>query len=212
MPMKDAIQEQLIAARRAQILDAAAKVFAQKGFHATTIKDIAKAAGIAEGTIYNYFENKTALLLGIFEAMRESLMPDADFPAMTADEMDVRTFVRAYLGHPLRAMQADHFELFRVVMSEILVNADLRDQFYQHILLPTLAMAEAPLQYLVDQHAQPTTKPVNVPLVLRAISGMVFGLILEAVMGDPVLEAHWEALPDVLTDLIIEGLGLETKA
>ena len=46
-------------------------MFAQKGFHPTTTKDIAKEAGIAEGTIYNYFESKTALLIGIFDLMRE---------------------------------------------------------------------------------------------------------------------------------------------
>ena len=38
--MKDSIQEQLIAARRNQILDAATKVFAEKGFHPTTIKGV----------------------------------------------------------------------------------------------------------------------------------------------------------------------------
>ncbi len=62
----DPIQAQLIAARRNQILDAAAKVFAEKGFHPTTIKDIAAEAGIAHGTIYNYFENKTALRCSAF--------------------------------------------------------------------------------------------------------------------------------------------------
>src|SRR5579884_1574030 len=45
----DPIQAQLIAARRKQILEAAVKVFAEKGFHQTTIKEIAIEAGIAQG-------------------------------------------------------------------------------------------------------------------------------------------------------------------
>ena len=45
----DPIQELLITTRRNQILDAATKVFAEKGFHPTTIKDIAREAGIADG-------------------------------------------------------------------------------------------------------------------------------------------------------------------
>ncbi len=45
----DPIQQQLIAARRKQILDAAVRVFADKGFHRATIRDIAQAAGIADG-------------------------------------------------------------------------------------------------------------------------------------------------------------------
>ncbi|MFL7790868.1 MAG: helix-turn-helix domain-containing protein, partial [Anaerolineae bacterium] len=52
---QDPIRQQLIEARRNQILDAAAAVFAEKGFHRTTTKEIASRAGIAEGTIYNYF-------------------------------------------------------------------------------------------------------------------------------------------------------------
>src|SRR6266496_2410978 len=44
----DPIQELLISARRNQILDAATTVFAEKGFHRATIKEIARQAGIAE--------------------------------------------------------------------------------------------------------------------------------------------------------------------
>src|SRR5436309_1359279 len=79
--MKDSLQEQLIAARRIQILDAATKVFAEKGFHPTTIKDIAREAGIADGTIYNYFENKTALMLGILDLILENIMGDKTLEA-----------------------------------------------------------------------------------------------------------------------------------
>jgi AcrR family transcriptional regulator len=44
----DPIQELLITARHNQILDAATRVFAEKGFHGATIKDIARLAGIAD--------------------------------------------------------------------------------------------------------------------------------------------------------------------
>ena len=50
---QDPIQEQLIQARRDQILKAAVAVFAEKGFQKATIRDVAKMAGIADGTIYN---------------------------------------------------------------------------------------------------------------------------------------------------------------
>ena len=59
------------AARREQILDAATTVFAAKGFHRATIKEVARAAGVADGTIYNYFENKAALLLGLLGPVDE---------------------------------------------------------------------------------------------------------------------------------------------
>ena len=130
--MKDKVQEQLAAARRDQILDAAAAVFAERGFHMTTIKDIAKAAEIADGTIYNYFANKTALLIGILERLQRALQPDAaDLPPPDAD---LREALRAYLSYPLKALHEDHFALFRVVMSEIMVNDDLRQAYRERIL------------------------------------------------------------------------------
>ena len=48
----DAGQTPLAAARRTQILDAATSVFATRGFSRATIRDIARAAGLADGTIY----------------------------------------------------------------------------------------------------------------------------------------------------------------
>ena len=63
----DPIREQLIGARRNQILDAATEVFSRKGFHRATTKEIARAAGVSEGTIYNYFDSKRSLMLAIID-------------------------------------------------------------------------------------------------------------------------------------------------
>jgi AcrR family transcriptional regulator len=76
-------------ARRNQVLGCALEVFAEKGYHATSISDIIKAAGIARGTFYLYFENKRAIfeelldsfITRIAEAVeRVSLDPDAATP------------------------------------------------------------------------------------------------------------------------------------
>src|SRR5580698_8171807 len=52
---------------REKILSAALDLFANKGYDATSIDSIAKAAGISKGLIYNYYESKKAVLLAIFE-------------------------------------------------------------------------------------------------------------------------------------------------
>ena len=48
------------------------QVFADKGYHRATIRDIAKVAGIADGTIYTYFANKAALVLGLMARLNQS--------------------------------------------------------------------------------------------------------------------------------------------
>src|SRR3954465_9363078 len=58
--------------KRGRIMDAAIKVFAERGFHTATVAEIARAAGVADGTIYLYFKSKDELLLSIFdESMAE---------------------------------------------------------------------------------------------------------------------------------------------
>jgi AcrR family transcriptional regulator len=200
--MTDPIQEQLVAARKTQILDAAAEVFAQKGFHQTTTKDIARQAGIAEGTIYNYFENKPALLIGIFERMRTAVV-QGNLPT-ALPEMDQRTFIRTVLLQPLAALQHDNFALFRIVLSESVVNEDLRRLFYAQILEPTLRMAEP----YFEAQGMP---PAEAQITIRAIAGMMLGLIVERILGDDTLIAEWDRLADVTTDLILNGIRWESR-
>lgn len=200
--MTDPIQQQLVAARKNQILDAAAVVFAEKGFHPTTIRDIAKQAGIADGTIYNYFDSKPALLLGIFERMRNTIIQENMPPA--PDELDFRSFIRTFLQQPLMGLKQDNFALFRIVISEMMVNETLRTLYYSQILEPTLLMAEA---YFGQQAAKRGISPEDASLTIRAISAMILGLMLEHIMGDTTVADRWEELPDFLTDLLVNGLN-----
>jgi TetR/AcrR family transcriptional regulator, fatty acid metabolism regulator protein len=69
-PVKHAKAE-AAAAKRARILDAAVKVFAQEGFYNAKVAQIAQAAGVADGTIYLYFKSKDDLLISLFEDRME---------------------------------------------------------------------------------------------------------------------------------------------
>ncbi len=59
--------------KRGLILSAAVTVFAEKGFNAARVSDIARCAGVADGTIYLYFKSKEHLLLQIFEEKMDEL-------------------------------------------------------------------------------------------------------------------------------------------
>jgi AcrR family transcriptional regulator len=61
------IAEEARAARRDQIIAAAAGRFARAGYHATTMADIAEAAGVSKGTPYLYFPSKEALFIALYE-------------------------------------------------------------------------------------------------------------------------------------------------
>lgn len=199
--VKDAVQEQLAAARRTQILEAAAAVFAEKGFHPATIRDVARAAGVADGTIYNYFENKPALLLGLFELMSTRARQNID-PVSLAG-LSQREFIAAYLAHPLRAFGADNFEWFRVIVSEMMVNPELRGRFSAQVLEPMLIGGEAAFGRWAAQNGDSGSR---LKLRVRLLSSLILGLLLQRVLGDETLEASWAELPELLADLLLGGL------
>lgn len=80
--------------KRSLITDAAVEVFAEKGFHQARVSDIAKRAGVADGTIYLYFKNKEDLLLCIFEEKMDLLLEGLGQALSTTDDPIER--IRAY--------------------------------------------------------------------------------------------------------------------
>ncbi len=86
--------------KRERILRAAIKVFARKGFYATRVSEIAKAAGVADGTIYLYFKNKDAVLVSIFEDRIGKLIEvlRAEIEKAEGVEAKIRTIIELQLG------------------------------------------------------------------------------------------------------------------
>ena len=60
--------------RRAEIVRAAVKVFAQKGYFAARMREVAEGAGVADGTVYLYFRGKEDLLVSILEEHAEAFL------------------------------------------------------------------------------------------------------------------------------------------
>ena len=83
-----------------QILEAAVKVFARQGFHQSTVAQIAKEAGVADGTIYLYFKNKDDILVQFFSVRTkqvfESFREAVDAAETSADKL--RNLVRRHLA------------------------------------------------------------------------------------------------------------------
>src|SRR5690606_7163132 len=62
--------------KRAAILDAATSVFARRGYFGSQVADVARAAGIAAGTVYLYFRSKDEILTSIFDRMMQDAMEE----------------------------------------------------------------------------------------------------------------------------------------
>src|SRR5919199_85562 len=104
--------------RRAEILSAAARVFARKGFERATIADVAGEAGVAEGSIYNYFRSKNDLLVSI---PRQFVQPAAELlraePGGNA-ALPPEERLRLIAEHMATVVQ-QNVELLRVLISSL---------------------------------------------------------------------------------------------
>jgi AcrR family transcriptional regulator len=72
---KAGLRDQLRETARAAMLDAAEELIAARGLHDITLAQIAKRAGVAVGTLYNYFADRDAMVVALFERRRATLRP-----------------------------------------------------------------------------------------------------------------------------------------
>jgi len=72
--MRDAVREESRAAYREAILAAAERTFGRLGFHDAKMADIAAEAGVAAGTVYNYFKNKDEVFASILQRGQERML------------------------------------------------------------------------------------------------------------------------------------------
>lgn len=109
------LKEQEKEFKRTAIIDAAAELFSQKGFHDVKVDDIASKLGYAKGTIYLYFENKEKLFNAIIIERAKALYNNMEevLQCKTNFEDCLRSFIRVYLE-----FFRDHAAFFKMMHSE----------------------------------------------------------------------------------------------
>jgi AcrR family transcriptional regulator len=200
-PRRDEVRDLVVRARREQILGAASRVFAEKGFSRATTREVARAASISEGTIYNYFEDKDALLLTILDRLNETERRAADFEEGMAT--DFRDFLEQYLRRRMSLIWENR-DVFRVVLSEMLVSSELRKLYLQRVVEPTMKIAEENFRLRMEQGE---ARETDAPLAMRSVAGAVLGVLILGLLGDEEINSRSDEVPDVLAGLLIHGLG-----
>jgi TetR/AcrR family fatty acid metabolism transcriptional regulator len=117
-----------ISDRRRELLDAAVRVFARKGFRAARVGDIAEEAGVAHGLLYHYFRSKDEVLETIFRETWQLL--DSECARIEASGVplreQLRRFARIYLGSWLMTP-----ELIGVLVREIARSPDVGERVHE---------------------------------------------------------------------------------
>ena len=189
--------------RREQIIDAAMRVFAQKGFTKATNKDIAREAGITPGLIYYYFESKEALLNAILET-RSPLQVISSLPP-EALALPPEMFLRMMIQRILSIMEGENMVgLIRVMLPEMIHN-------------PALSSIPASLfqrvfgligKYFEAKVVSGELRPIDTLLAVQVLIGSLIGFILRRqIIHDPTALAYsQEQIADAIVDTMMNGM------
>jgi TetR/AcrR family fatty acid metabolism transcriptional regulator len=164
--------------KRARILEAAIKVFAERGFHSATVAEIARAAGVADGTIYLYFKGKDDLLLRLFDEKMTELLADAK--AAIAQERTSASKLRRFIQLHLALVERNP-ELASVLIVELRQSAQFlkgadRQKLAAYVDLIAEVVKAGQESGELDGHVSPAT-------VKRAMFGALDELALGWLLG-----------------------------
>ncbi|MGG1575118.1 TetR/AcrR family transcriptional regulator [Fictibacillus sp. NRS-1165] len=123
--------------KQQKILESAIRIFAEKGYTNTSTSEIAKAAGVAEGTIFRKYGTKDNLLLSVIVPFLKDLFPaiaEGVFnEVMTKDILSFEDFLRAFLKNRIDFFN-ENKEIFQIVVKEMLYNTELRNEMLPFFL------------------------------------------------------------------------------
>ena len=168
-------------ARPDEVLDAALVLFAEKGFAATRVEDVAKQAGLSKGAVYLYFPSKDAIMEGL---VRRALVPVAENAAqmLAGFEGDPRDAIRAVLYLIAGKMQdPDTLAVPRLILHEVAQFPQLAQMYRREVLDRAMPV----LVNLIHRGiAEGVFRPVDAELTLRNVVGpLMMHVLLVEVFG-----------------------------
>jgi TetR/AcrR family transcriptional regulator, fatty acid metabolism regulator protein len=190
------------AEKRRQILDAAVRVFARQGFHATRVSDIADEAGVAYGLVYHYFNSKEEVLNELF-VERWSLLIVAIEEADRAGGPH-RDRLAAVASFIVDSYRHDP-ELMKVIIVEVTRAAN---SFGQTHLTEIRRAYESIAKIVADGQAAGEFRGDVAPIFASmafygAIEQLLSGWIFDVV---PSSDASFDEAKDLLVTTICDGL------
>ncbi len=189
--------------RREQIIDAAMRVFAQKGFVRATNKDIAREAGITPGLIYHYFENKEALLREIIE-MRSPLQVIRSVPPQVL-ALPPEAFLRHLVRQVLGILEGERFvQAIRVFLPEVIHNPEISPLgiTFLHEAIEFLT------GYLAGKMASGELRQADASLTAQVLASSIMGFVLhrQILRDTQVLQYSHEQIVEAVVTTSLQGL------
>jgi TetR/AcrR family fatty acid metabolism transcriptional regulator len=185
--------------KRDRILRAAIDVFAQNGYFNAKVSEIARAAGVADGTIYLYFDGKEDLLISIFRDYTRNYLQSLERDLANVNRAEQR--MRIAIRHHLEALGRDR-------SLAIVWQVELRHSLKFMTLLSHQEVADYLniLRKIVEQGQNEGVfrKTLHPQLVAKSVFGILDEMVTSWMLSEK--EANLADQADAIADLVLNGL------
>jgi len=189
-------------ARRGEILRAARKVFAEKGFAAATLEEIADLAELAKGTIYGYFDGKEALFFSLLEealAQESQILRDVQAEFTTARER-LSGMVRRYVLY-----LCDQRDIFKIIGGQLGgLTGNIREEARERYL-ETHRQNLAPLVAIMEEGIRAgELRDLDAKGMAYALVGLIHGAMFSLLVVHDSSDA--EAIIRAVSEVLLHGI------
>ncbi|MBU6185287.1 MAG: TetR/AcrR family transcriptional regulator [Synechococcales bacterium] len=188
---------------RSRILLSALSLFARRGYAASSTKELAKSAGIAEGTLFRHFENKKAILIEIVTQGWIDILTDL---LTELSEMGSYHAIAQVMRRRMFNLHKNA-DLMKVCFMETQFHPDLRDRIQSEIVDKMTTVAEA---FFEEAMKKGIYRPMNVKTVSRvfigmfAITGFSYGTLTEPGASHEDLKQMAEGVADIFLNGVLQ--------
>lgn len=196
----DTVRKKTTEERRRDILEAALKIFAKKGYNGSTTAEIARAAGVAEGTIFRHFSTKKDLLIAV---MSPKILDGIIYLDKENKEASPVEFFRCFLKNRMELIKENE-SLFRFMFAEAQYHNEVKDALFKIILGQGISIVRPWFEMGVERG---DFRPLPFIPTMRSFMGMVLfcGIFRQAFQGLTPEETSEEAANHIL-ELFLKGL------
>ncbi|MCX7570301.1 TetR/AcrR family transcriptional regulator [Tumebacillus sp. DT12] len=204
-------EEKILTEKHLKILEAAVRVFSEKGFSASRTSEVAKEAGVSEGTIFNYFKTKKDLLRGLLVPLTARVLRPF---VLAGIEKVLNGSKDRELADVLRDLMVDRSRLIRnnlPLVKTMAVEAAYHPELLEPIKQVLPKVVELATAFVREEQQRGNFREdIDPTRAMRVFMSMVFGYVLMSeTLGDVFSFEEEEKEIDLILDLYLNGVQVK---
>lgn len=193
-----------------RILATAIKHFAKNGYYGAKTADIAKDSGVAEGTVFKYYNTKKDILRGVLNKIIHEIIPgivlneDKGF-LKDLESNRPREAVRGFIKGKLTAVN-ENIDAFKILINELQYHDDIKEEYLGQFIPKVISSMES--FYMLGVQGG-IFRDMNPHIAARSFLGMLNMIVLETNVLNRNLDLDREL--DSVLDIYLNGVGIRKE-